>query len=663
MEDLLVRPEPRPRQAPGTPRRAHFPRRLARRPGSGSQPPRFEDTRLVWGRLSGWEHFDALLLFLLAALALGLRWRTMGASYWGDEAIAIGIAAHPVGSLPHYLANDGSPPLYYVMLHFWMELFGRSGPATHALSMIAGLVAIPAAWWSGQKLFGRRAARGAAALVATCAYLDYYSTETRMYSWLVLSAILAITCFVLAYRGAGHGYWAAAVVLMSAVLYLQYYGLYLLAASITVGAVAALRSRSRERLRATLFYGLACAIAFAPWVPQFLYQLFNTGAPWAPHPGVLDFFGDSFNALASAAWAAVVVAIAVAVLGRRRPGLSGPAATAPFVLTPPALVASEPAPAWTGAASSPAPLSSPRAALSLESPLLSSDPAASPPEPVAMASHRGLSSGAESLPSQPAFSSQPTASSQRGALSSEAVGVASPLALTTAIPLLTVLLAWFVGQAVNSWNPRYLGIAVVPALIPLAGALTRVRWGSLALWGTVAALAFTATPMVVDRSITVETSKSDAAYLLDRLRPDLQPGTLVISTEVTDTPVLALDLGSGFRYATPFGLLKDPLVVDWSDLSKRLKDSSAASDLGPLLAALPVGGQVVVVNPTSWDRGETPEAYAGPVEAEAIAANQVILDDPQLRAEVTENVPRYSQPLYPMRASLFVKTAPFEAGP
>jgi mannosyltransferase len=581
MDDLLVRPTPRPLEAPTRPRRALFPRPSGPR-RSGSSPPRFEGAREAWERLRGWERFDFLLLFLLAAFALGLRWRTMGASYWGDEAIAIGIAAHPIGSLPHYLANDGSPPLYYVMLHFWMKLFGRSEPATHALSMVAGLLAIPAAWWSGRRLFGCQAARWAAALVATCAYLDYYSTETRMYSWLVLAALLAITCFVLAYRGAGRGYWVAATLLMSSVLYLQYYGLYLLVATVIVGAVAARKSGSREHLRTTVSYGLACALAFAPWAPQFLYQLYNTGAPWAPHPSVLDFFGDSFNALASAAWAAVVVAMVVAVLGRRRPQLDYPT---------------------TGAAPAPG-------------------------------------GGAGVLGANGA-----------------ATGLVSPLALATAIPLLTVLLAWLVGQVVNSWNPRYLGIAVVPALIPLAGGLVRVRWGGLVLGGTVAALALTAVPVVVDRSVTVETSKSDAAYLLDRLRPDLQPGTLVISTQVTDTPVLALDLGSGFRYATPFGLLKDPLVVDWSDLAKRLKDSSAASDLTPLLSALPVGGQVVVVNPTSWSRGETPEAYAGPVEAEAIAANQVILDDPQLRAEVTEAVPRYSQPLYPMRASLFVKTA------
>lgn len=233
----------------------------------------------------------------------------------------------------------------------------------------------------------------------------------------------------------------------------------------------------------------------------------------------------------------------------------------------------------------------------------------------------------------------------------------SSLSLATAVALITLLLAWGAAQFVNSWNPRYLGIAMVPALVPLAGALARARFGALVLWAAVAAMACTALPVVVDRSVTVQTSKSDAAYLLDHLRPVLRPGALVISTEVTDVPVLAVDLGGKFRYATPFGLLKDPLVVDWSDMSTRLQRTDAASNLGPLLATMPVGGQVLVVNPTTWGGGETPENYAGPVEAEAIAANQIVLNDPQLQPEITDVVPKYSDPLYPMEASLFVKTS------
>jgi hypothetical protein len=524
------------------------------------------------------------LVGLLMALSLVLRWRTLWTSYWGDEAIAIGIAAHPLGSLPHYLANDGSPPLYYVMLHFWMRLFGRSQSATHALSMVAALLAVPTSWWCAKRLFGYWAGRAAAALVATCAYFDYYSTETRMYSWLVLAAVLGVTFFILAYRGAGRRYWLAATVLMTAVLYFQYYGLYLVAATVAAGAVTAFRRRSWPQLRATLAYGAACAALFAPWAPQFVYQLHNTGAPWAPHPSALDLFGDSFNALASAGWAGPLVAIAVAVLAARRPALSP---------------GDSPAPGEDQALSR---------------------------------CHQATPGGDQRAP--------------------------SALALATAVPALTLSLAWLAGQVVNSWNPRYLGIAVVPAMIALAGGLTRARRGLLALLVAVGAMAATSIPVLVDRAVTVETSKSDVAYLLSELRPRLHHGALVISAEVTDTPVVALDLGKDYRYATPFGLLSNPLVVDWSDLATRLQGINAASDLAPLLRAAPRGGQILLVNPTTWGGEETPERYAGPVKAEGIAANWVVVNDPQLTPVVTEDVPRYSDPLYPMRATLFVKTAP-----
>jgi len=346
-------------------------------------------------------------------------------------------------------------------------------------------------------------------------------------------------------------------------LYLHYYGLYLFAAVGLVGVVAALANGAYRRAVQTLLYGLACAAAFAPWAPQFVYQLTHTGAPWAPRPSIVDLFVDPFNALASAAWLAVAVAIAVAVLGRRR---------------------------W----------------------------------PVLVPRYRGS---------------------------------AQTLGLVTAVLLVAMLLAWTGAQFVNSWDPRYLGVVVVPALLPLAGGLARVRRGLAVLCGAVVALAATATPVLVDRSVTVETSKSDAAYLLASARSLLRPGDLVISAQVTDAPVIALDLGNKFTYANPLGVLKDPLIVDWSNLPTRLQSINAASDLAPLLDELPVGSHVLLVDPASWDRGESPERYSGAVEAEAVAANQVVLSDPALQVVRTETVPRYSDPLYPMRLTIFVKTA------
>ncbi|HET9059256.1 MAG TPA: glycosyltransferase family 39 protein [Acidimicrobiales bacterium] len=509
---------------------------------------------------------DAYLVTGFMALAIVLRLRTLGTSYWGDEAIALGIAVHPLASLPHFLAQDGSPPLYYVALHYWVGLFGRSSAATHALSLIGAVLAVPAAWWAGDRLFGRWPARAATALVATCAYLDYYATETRMYSWLALFAILEMASFVIACRRGGWRWWAQATLLMTGVLYLQYYGLYLLCVCAAIGLYLAGRQRDRKLALQVVGFTFACVAAFAPWMPQFDYQLRNTGAPWAPHPNLELLIGDVWNSAASAAWPFVTVAMAAGIWAAVQRRLRA-------------------------------------------RPLGQRVPSSSP----------------------------------------------TTLAICTAVPALTIAVAFVAGQFVNSWNPRYMGIAVVPAFVAIAGGLATAPRRFTALAIAVVGMTATAVPMLVDRPVTVLTSKSNAAYILSLLRPKLHRGALVISSDVTYMPAVAVALGPGYRYATALGPLSDPLVVNWSDLPTRLQGVSATSHLGPLLASLPVGGQVLLVNRLTWGGTDTPSQYLGPVHAEGIAATNVVTNDPSLQEVAGIAVPRYSNPLYPVAAKLFVK--------
>ena len=88
-----------------------------------------------------------------------------------DEAITTGIASHPLSAIPGLLRHDGSPPLYYFLLHFWMQAFGASEAATHWLSLLFGLLTIPAGFWAGYSLFGRRAGLYAATLFAFSPFL------------------------------------------------------------------------------------------------------------------------------------------------------------------------------------------------------------------------------------------------------------------------------------------------------------------------------------------------------------------------------------------------------------------------------------------------------------------------------------------------------------
>src|SRR3954468_8835934 len=137
----------------------------------------------VWCGLSG-----------LVALSALVRTRELGVGLWLDEGLSIGIADRPLVDIPGVLRQDGSPPLYYLLLHGWMQLAGRSEAATHALSLLFALLAVPVAFWAGRPLLGERAAWVAALLTALNPFLGDYAQETRMYSLLVLLALITAAC-------------------------------------------------------------------------------------------------------------------------------------------------------------------------------------------------------------------------------------------------------------------------------------------------------------------------------------------------------------------------------------------------------------------------------------------------------------------------------------
>ena len=97
------------------------------------------------GRLAVPGAFVSLLL-----ISLYIRTREIGIGFWIDEGLSVGIANRPIGAIPHALREDGSPPLYYVLLHYWLKLAGNTEAGVRALSLLFALLAIPAAWWAAR---------------------------------------------------------------------------------------------------------------------------------------------------------------------------------------------------------------------------------------------------------------------------------------------------------------------------------------------------------------------------------------------------------------------------------------------------------------------------------------------------------------------------------
>jgi mannosyltransferase len=239
-------------------------------------------------------------------VAVLLRIPTIGRSYWEDEAISVGIASHPLHAMPALLRDDGSPPLWYVILHFWIRLFGTSPEATHALALAFSVAVVPLAYWAGRELFGRASGVCAAALAATSPFLNWYGTENRMYTLMVALSLVAITFAVRAVRDRSRRDAVVAVLAYTAVNYTHNWGLYLTVVTVLYLAVRSLRAGDRDLLWWVVGCGAATFVLYLPWLPSLFEQSANTAAPWAVPPGIGDLFADPATSLGGTA--AVVVA-------------------------------------------------------------------------------------------------------------------------------------------------------------------------------------------------------------------------------------------------------------------------------------------------------------------------------------------------------------------
>jgi mannosyltransferase len=226
-----------------------------------------------------------LLVLGLLGISLYLRTRGLGASLWMDEGLSIGIASQPLLHIPHVLRQDGSPPLYYMMLSVWMKAFGIGPARTQALSVAIALLAIPGALWAGWSLFGRRAGYIAAALAAVNPFVTAYAQETRMYSLMLVLSLLTTAAFLNLFVFGRRAYLPVFALLLALMLYTHNWGLFM-----TVGALCALipcwyATRDRRGLVRDALIGFGGAgVLYLPWVPTLLYQTRHTGAPWLTSP-------------------------------------------------------------------------------------------------------------------------------------------------------------------------------------------------------------------------------------------------------------------------------------------------------------------------------------------------------------------------------------------
>ncbi len=296
-----------------------------------------------------WRWATPLILGALILLSLFIRTRQLGAGFWIDEGISVGIAHHHWSSIPSLLRQDGSPPAYYLLLGLWVRVFGDSERATHTLSLLFGLACVPLAYAVARSLFDHTTGLVCALLAALNPFLTYYGQETRMYELEGFLSLVVAYAYVQGVVWERRRWLALLIPSVALMLYVHNWGLFM-----CLGLAVATLAHAREHLRVFALATLGVALLYLPWLPTLLDQAKHTGAPWSTTPTIRDLVmapmsvlgGEGpYVALALVAGAGLAAVIRNRASGERQVVLVLATWTAATIVA--AYFSSQISPAWT----------------------------------------------------------------------------------------------------------------------------------------------------------------------------------------------------------------------------------------------------------------------------------------------------------------------------
>jgi hypothetical protein len=144
------------------------------------------------------EELAPWLVVFITLVGAGLRvllLRQKG--MWLDETFSVWLADHTVADMLQWIARiDQHPPLYYLLLHYWIALKGDTPYYVRLLSVLFGAGTIPIIYLIGKRMSGTVMGLAAAVLLAFSPFNIYYAQETRMYTCLTFNAAVAIYALV-----------------------------------------------------------------------------------------------------------------------------------------------------------------------------------------------------------------------------------------------------------------------------------------------------------------------------------------------------------------------------------------------------------------------------------------------------------------------------------
>ena len=197
--------------------------------------------------------------------------------FWGDEAWTAVISRLSIPEIIQVTGQDFHPPLYYLIVHGFMQLFGESEWIRSVSTFFFILTLIPL-YFFAKKIANKTVAWVSTLLIGLSPILFIYAFEARSYALLTFMSVISTLCFWQAVSLPKNRkkptstsidkYWILYAIIGGFGVYTHYYMWFILASHGIYWLLV-----DRRQFKQVFFSYLFMVLAQLPWIPTLLSQV------------------------------------------------------------------------------------------------------------------------------------------------------------------------------------------------------------------------------------------------------------------------------------------------------------------------------------------------------------------------------------------------------
>jgi mannosyltransferase len=224
--------------------------------------------------------------FLLIIIGFVLRLQNILTHSIGvDEPFSIYHAQLDIPDIIYQLSLGNNPPLFEIILHYWIKVFGISEFSVRFPSLLFSVLTIYVVYRIGLKFFSIPIAILSATLITFSSYLIEYSHEARVYSLFALLTCTSMYYFLkICHFQKIKLNFLILVLINSLLIYSHYFGFFVL--FLQAFTILSFKELRLQLIKPFSLYLLALIVIYLPNIKIILYRFSksSSGGNWVPKP-------------------------------------------------------------------------------------------------------------------------------------------------------------------------------------------------------------------------------------------------------------------------------------------------------------------------------------------------------------------------------------------